>query len=734
MNTLFKKQTKLIITLSFLFSLGLILFVAFNANRYINVMQSNNNDLFDAFKISEILKSFKNNIGYLENKQRSFLITGDNKFLDEYRLKESETKSYLKQLEKYFESKEEKILFQKLNTLTYQKINQGKDLFANHFINTKAENTSGAGLVNMSDILETIEQINESQARTTQSLINNSIEYVSDSKKYAFLEILIGFLVALTAVVLLFRDINVRNQLEKDLFVAKKRADNTALMKEQFMANMSHEIRTPMNAIIGFSDLLQKDKLSSLQLEYVSAIKTSGENLLNIVNDILDFSKIETGHLKIENIFFEPQLMLNNLRLMFEKKADDKLILFYVSCDPNIPKTLIGDPNRLMQILINLTNNALKFTEKGSVNVECKLKQQDENSVTLLFVVQDSGVGISPKKQSQIFERFNQGDAEITRKYGGTGLGLAIVKSLVEIQQGIIELKSELNKGSTFSVELTYGIQLENHNSNQIETKNEFAFENEVAYKVLLAEDNLLNQKLAATVLRNFNLDVTVTDNGADAIVELRNKKYDLVLLDIQMPIMDGYTAAKIIRNDLLLKTPIIAMTANVLQSDIQKCKDAGMDDFITKPFREKELFELLNKYLLHSNNKKKEKLVTLSENDVIDLQDLYELANGDKTFVSEMMEIFLEQNPKEIKELEKALSENRCDAVYQLAHKMKSAIGFMGVKGVLFVLNELEVMGENNELTRDAGVKVNFLKIQCELACLAINTELQKIKSELNA
>jgi signal transduction histidine kinase/DNA-binding response OmpR family regulator len=727
MNSIFKKQTKLIIIISFLCSLGLISFVAFNANRYINVMQSNNRDLFDAFKISEILKSFKNNIVYIENKQRSFLITGDNKFFDEYKLKESETKSYLKQLEKYFENKPERNLFEQLNELTYQKTNQAKDLFASY--SSLSGNSGAAGLVSMADVLEVIEQINESQNSTSQILINNSISYVEESKKYAFLEIIIGFLVALTAVVILFRDVNVRNKLEKDLFIAKQRADNIALMKEQFMANMSHEIRTPMNAIIGFSDLLMKAKLNNSQQEYAYAIKTSSENLLNIVNDILDFSKIEAGQLKIERIEFDIYLLFNNLKLLFDKRAEEKGISLLINMDNTIPKILIGDPNRLMQVLINLTNNAIKFTEQGNVTIGCTPQNITKAKASLVFTVSDTGVGIPLKKQAQIFERFNQGDAETTRKFGGTGLGLAIVKSLIELQQGTVKLKSEEGKGSQFYVELTYDLKLENTASKAAVAYNQMKFERAMPYKILLAEDNLLNQKLAATVLRNFNLDVVVTDNGAEAINKIKQSSFDLILLDIQMPIMDGYTAARIIRNELKYNMPIVAMTANVLPTDIQKCLAAGMNDYITKPFKEQELYNVLAKNLKAEMANSESK--TPNNGDAIDLKDLYELANGNTQFIAEMMEIFLEQNPKELELLRIAINNNATEQVQHIAHKMKSAVGFMGVKNTLEALNQLEDMGEMNKLSNNAGLLFEQVKANCLSATISITNELNKIKNE---
>lgn len=547
MKSKLKKYTKSIIIISSLISICLVLFIAFSANYYISRVSKNNTELYSAYRISELMKSFKANINELENKQRGYIVTGDSKFLEAYKLKESETKTYLKSMEKYFSGKPEEESFYKLKELTYKKILEAKDLNNSiHFIGIPNSNSPAEVNINtMTEITSTVDEINESLSNTTKKLLDNSVEYVNASKNWSFLEITLGVITAIAAVIILITDINTRNKLEDELRIAKKLADENAVMKEQFMANMSHEIRTPMNSILGFSDLLQKTNLDKTQAEYLNAVKSSGSNLLNIINDILDFSKIEAGKLNIEKISFNLPDLLNSLKVMFTPKANEKHINFNVTIDPKTPAYIFGDPTRLNQILINLINNAIKFTQHGEVNLKCEIKSIEHDIVQFVFKVQDTGIGIAPDKQHSVFERFNQGNTETTRKYGGNGLGLAIVKQLVEIQNGDIILKSKEGVGSEFTVRISYPISYENKKVISETSNPQLKIESHKPLSVLLAEDHKLNQKLAITYLSDFGLSVDLAENGMEAVEKFKTKNYDLVLMDIQMPLLDGYHAAK---------------------------------------------------------------------------------------------------------------------------------------------------------------------------------------------
>ena len=645
--------TKVIIIVSFVISAGLVLFIAFNANTHLSSMAKNNSELYSAYRISEFLKSFKGNLSTLERKQKAYLVTGDPKFLEEFKMVETETKSYLKSMEKYFSGRPEEEKFYSLKDLAYKKMMESKDLNQqNNLAGFMGKGTLAEGTNALDEINNIIEDIDRSLSKTTQMLIDNSVEFVTVSKNWSILEVLLGLIVSFAALMLLLRDISIRNKLEAELRIAKKHADDNATMKEQFMANMSHEIRTPMNAILGFTDLMQKTELDKKQSEYTNAIKTSGSNLLNIINDILDFSKIEAGKLVIEKIPFHLSGLVDSLRIMFAEKAKQKNIGFEVALDPQIPEMIFGDPTRLTQILVNLINNAIKFTETGSVKLSCELKSVEHDMAQLVFRIKDTGIGISADKLETIFERFNQGNKETTRKYGGTGLGLSIVKDLVELQNGEIRVKSKPGSGSEFIVTISYPISYESDSTVVAGITSEFAPLSDHKLLVLLAEDNELNQKLAKTYLQGFGLLVEVAENGELAIEKLREKKFDLVLMDIQMPKLDGYHTAQKMRQELKLKTPVIAMTAHIMSGEKEKCISFGMNDYISKPFKEADLYEIVSRYLqAEPKNITKMKHTKNGAEpgsaSVVDFKDIDDMVRGNTAFAREMVELFIEKNPR---------------------------------------------------------------------------------------
>ncbi len=724
-----KQYTKAIIIISSLISICLVLFIAFSANYYITRMSKNNTELYSAYRISELMKSFKSNVLILESKQRGYIVTGDGKFLEAYKLKETETKTYLKSMEKYFSGKPEEAAFYRLKQLTYKKLMEAKDLNGSIHAGGTPGDPSANGINTMTEITNTVDEINESLGNTTKILLDNSVEYVSASKNWSYLEIALGILTALAAVVILIADINTRNKLESELRVAKKLADDNALMKEQFMANMSHEIRTPMNSILGFSDLLYKTQLDKTQAEYLAAVKSSGANLLNIINDILDFSKIEAGKLNIEKIPFHLRELLDSLKTMFSQKAMEKGITFSVHTDEKIPAYLFGDPTRLMQILINLTNNAIKFTQQGEVKLSCEIKSIEHDIVQLVFKVKDTGIGIPADKIGSIFERFNQGNTETTRKYGGNGLGLAIVKQLVEIQNGDISVKSKEGIGSEFMVKISYPVSYENKTIIAENKTTQLKIKTDKPLRVLLAEDHKLNQKLALTYLTDFGLTVDLAENGLQAFEMFKINVYDLVLMDIQMPLLDGYHTAKRIREELNSKVPIIAMTAHIMPNEKEKCLSYGMNDYLSKPFRETELYNIIN---LHLGNKDVAAVTEHPErmNDaapdgytVIDTGHLKSLSRGNKKFISEIVSIFLEQNPVELIEIENAISAKNYDVIKSIAHKMKTSGGFIGIKNLVPDLNKIETLAIHKGDIDEIGNLFNSVKNICRQA----NNELKK-------
>ena len=361
---------------------------------------------------------------------------------------------------------------------------------------------------------------------------------------------------------------------------------------------MSHEIRTPMNAIIGFSDVLYKRKLGVKEKEFVTIIKTAGENLITIINDILDISKIEAGMMVFEKNDFSVQEIFKSLNVMLLRRAQEKKLELAFSCEEDVPDVLLGDQTRLSQIIINLVGNAIKFTKNGSVQVLAKIRQVVGENILVEFSITDTGIGIPKDKLKNIFERFQQAESHTTRKYGGTGLGLSIAKQLIELQGGTLSVKSELNIGSVFTFYIPYTKSTQTKKSVAVIEKN-YNMKDLGKLKILLAEDNQINVMLISSLFSENNLKLQVAENGKICIQLLKKnnglteltKRFDIILMDMEMPEMNGYEAVNIIRNELKNNIPIIAMTANAMAGEKEKCLDLGMNDYISKPIDASLLF-----------------------------------------------------------------------------------------------------------------------------------------------
>ena len=396
------------------------------------------------------------------------------------------------------------------------------------------------------------------------------------------------------------REVTRRKEFEQSLQEARKKAEEATLAKSKFLSMMSHEIRTPMNAIIGLTNLLIQGSPSPEQIEQLSLLKFSGDNLLTIINDILDFSKIEAGRIALEYVDVDLFTLVSNTRKMLEQQVTEKNLELRLIYDNRIPSTIKVDPVRLTQILTNLAGNAVKFTQTGYIEIRVEWNGENAGKHTINFSISDTGIGIREDKIDLIFERFSQGDNDTTRRFGGTGLGLSITKSLVHLMGGEIQVKSTLGEGSVFAFSLT--VEGDYNNVPVIEMSVDGnSDDNERLIRVLLVEDNRVNQIVAVNFIRKWGMRIEVASNGKEAVDMIRDEYYDLVLMDIQMPVMDGYEAARRIRNmsDVRCKeVPIIALTASAMFGMRDKILEAGMNDFITKPFVPADLEAKIRKYV----------------------------------------------------------------------------------------------------------------------------------------
>lgn len=528
------------------------------------------------------------------------------------------------------------------------------------------------------------------------------------------------------------RNLQTRQQVE----LAQKEkevAEQTAQLKQQFMANMSHEIRTPMNAIVGMTSLLMSKNPLPEQMKYLKAIQQSADNLLVIINDILDLSKIEAGKIVIEQTDFSLREVTNSVRDMLMFKAEEKGLQFRVNVEEEIPVRVIGDPTRINQVLINLAGNALKFTEKGYIEVRVTIQKKAEKKYWLKFEVIDTGIGISPDYVNKIFESFTQAGTDVARKFGGTGLGLTISKQLVELMGGEIGVTSELGKGTTFFAI----IPLKESDVQVVEQKSSAVDEQTMKklndVKLLLVEDNEFNRMVAEDTLKELlpNITIDIAINGQEAVDRVQEEHYDIVLMDIQMPVMDGVTATRTIRTTLSAPAKdvkIIAMTANVLQEDVAQYFNTGMNAYVSKPFQVDEL--LLKMAAVLEGQKPAMQGAATVKNTIVaepampslpdkitDMQFLRQFAGGNDEKMAKYVGMFLENGPKLLNTIEQSLQAKDYAAVKIAAHSMKPQLSYMGVKeDVSHIFLIEQTAGESAHYDRLPTLVVNLKRV-CEKA-----------------
>ena len=481
-------------------------------------------------------------------------------------------------------------------------------------------------------------------------------------------------------------DITERKILEQDLAKAKVIAEQARLAEQQFLANMSHEIRTPMNAVIGMTHLLYETNPTEAQKEYLYALRFSADTLLDIINNILDITKIEAGEIEIEKRPFDLKQLLNSLLRTYQFRAKDKPISVTIDFDSHINNLLLGDATRLSQIINNLMSNALKFTERGTIEMGARLVRRDQHQLWIAFNISDTGIGIPEDKLKLVFKNFKQVDASITRQYGGTGLGLAIVKQLIELQGGTIRVASEAGKGTTFTFEMPYqdsGQAVTNIKQNELAPEQIPSSMN--GLNILVVEDNAMNQKLISQILNTWGSQYKIAPNGKIAVEMSLEETFDLIFMDINMPELDGNQATAMIRAEERSpnqQTPIIGLTAAAMLEEKNRALKAGMNEFITKPFSPAVLRKVACKLLgIDTDTRSEKQERPLKPTEIkIDLSYLYDLSNGDPIFIKDMLQTFINEAPGYIEELSTAMEAQNWPIVYKIAHQLKPNFMMLGM------------------------------------------------------
>ena len=512
---------------------------------------------------------------------------------------------------------------------------------------------------------------------------------------------------------------------------AAQTAEDAVKSKQQFLSNMSHEIRTPMNAIIGFTKVVLKTELTAKQKEYLTAIKMSGDALIVLINDILDLAKVDAGKMTFEQVPFKLASSISAMLHIFETKIQEKNLELVKEFDKRIPEVLLGDPVRLHQIILNLVSNAVKFTTKGKITASVLLLSEDAHQVTIEFSIADTGIGISENKIEKIFENFQQASSSTARLFGGTGLGLAIAKQLVEQQGGSIQVISKVDEGSTFS--FTLSLQKTSAEAEEEEGIPELDTVRK-NIKILVVEDMALNQLLMKTLLDDFGFERDIAENGKIAIEKLTTKSYDIILMDLQMPEMNGFEATEYIRKTMNSNIPIIALTADVTTVDLAKCKAVGMNDYIAKPVDERILYNkivgLVKKFALAETTKEIKKIQS-EKSTYIDLNYLNQRTKSNPALMLEMISAYLEQTPPLVSAMKQSLQEQDWGLLYATVHKMIPSFSIMGMNtDIENTAKKIQEYARAQQQMEDLAGLVLQIERVCTQACQELEMEFEKIKN----
>ncbi|MCC9135823.1 ATP-binding protein [Pontibacter silvestris] len=551
---------------------------------------------------------------------------------------------------------------------------------------------------------------------------------------------IVGLAGGIAFILLILRDITRSNSYKLQLIKARKEAVQLARAKEAFVANMSHEIRTPLNVVLGFSEQLTHTQLQPKQQQHLQAIQNAGNHLLHIVNDVLDLSKIEAGKLHIDYAPFNLPQLINEIEEAFKLKARTKGINLVCTVEKTLPAALNGDPMRLKQVLFNLVDNAIKFTDKGQVLVQCKLKSKRRNRVVLAIEVADTGVGIPMERVEHVFGEFNQADTSIIRKYGGTGLGLAISKKLIEMQQGTLSLRSTPGQGTTFSIVLPLHKATGETPQAQVIPESDVQEQQVLLGKrVLVIDDDGYSRTLCEIVLNRWGMHVQLASDGKTALQAVEQQPFDLILTDVQLPGMSGKAVAKAIRrkNETI---PIIAVTANILSRNASFFAKTGVSDYLLKPFTEQEMQQKLVKALQHTELATEPPQTTTAvpappvpdkPSSLYDLSEMREFTGPDGVALAAVIEVLLADHRQNLKQLQAAVAFQDWSEAGNVAHKMLTAFKHLHAHAVTPALEQLEqLLHQENIETVHLPALVSQLDANVTQVLNALEQELKNLRT----
>jgi len=593
----------------------------------------------------------------------------------------------------------------------------------------------------MDGIHSRISQLEENESFITAQRASSASKVADSANQIMTVIGVLGILITIIFIYLILLDVTRSNRLRAQLVEERKRAEKLARAKEEFLANMSHEIRTPLNAIVGFADLLSGHSQNEKQEQYTEAIQRSSGHLLSLVNQILDFSKIEAGKLQQTNVQFDFHKLIREVHEDFRIKAAEKNIWFSYRIDNSVPQFVSGDPLSVKQIIINLASNALKFTDHGGVIITCILEEEKEDTVQIRIEVKDTGIGVAPEMLERIFDEFTQQDPEITRRFGGTGLGLTITKKLVEFLNGRIEVTSSQGAGSVFSVIMPFkksaAPPVAEVKAPPI--KNFFSLHNKCT---LIVDDEEMNVMLCKIILESWGLKTDSAHNGKVAVEKIQNNDYDLVLLDLQMPEMSGIEVAQHIRSladPRKKQVPLIALTANVYSHQQKNFSEAGFSDVLIKPFKERELFDRVKKFLL--NEEEEDKINSSVQNNnvtentagkLFSLEYLERTSGANRPFIIGMLQSFITNNSNHLQMLDEAIANTDWELLHRVTHKMIPSFRYLQVDEMESKLKVLEKISEEKISWDKVPEMISEIKLVTEKLFSLLELEI-KVLQQVN-